>query len=208
MKIEVKYTKKNATVDAIIALATSALEELELSADIAQIEDAALEGGIAVAVDDYPLPVQADGDAYPKWLIEAGILRALKPKGLLVLCVANSARSQIGEGIARMLAPADVRVQSAGSDPTSPRPEAIAVLAEVGVDASGHTSKNVADIDPKTVDTVITLCDAESCPVFLGKAYRLHWGLPDPGGDDEESRMAAFRSVRKELIKRFKVVFG
>ena len=208
MKIEVKYTEKKAVADSIVSLAGFVLEELELSADIAQINHSAVAGGVEVTVDDYTLPAQTDGDAYPRWLVEAAILRALKPRGLLVLCVANSARSQIGEGIARMLAPADVLVQSAGADPTSPRPEAIAVLKEVGVDASWHTSKNVADIDPKTVDTVITLCDAESCPVFFGKAYRLHWGLPDPGGDDEQSRIAAFRSVREELIKRFKVVFS
>jgi arsenate reductase (thioredoxin) len=140
----------------------------------------------------------------PKWMVEAAALRALNPKGLLFLCVANSARSQIGEGVARLMAPSDVKVQSAGSHPTGVRPEAAAVLAELGIDTSTHTSKNVSEIDPETVDTVITLCAEEACPVFLGQAHRLHWGLPDPAAveGDDETRLDAFRSVRDELRKR------
>lgn len=142
-----------------------------------------------------------------QWLMEAGILRALKPKGLLFLCVANSARSQIGEGIARALAPVEVRVQSAGSAPTSVRPEAQTVLWELGIDTSAHRSKNVSEIDPSTVDTVITLCGEEECPLFLGNAYRLHWGLPDPAGvqGSQATRLAAFRWVRDELKKRLAI---
>jgi len=148
--------------------------------------------------------------APPKWLIEAGILRALGPKGLLFLCVANSARSQIGEGIARKLDPSDVKVQSAGSRPTGIRPEAIEVLSEFGIDASKHSSKNVSEIDPASVDTVITLCGEEECPLFSGKAYRLHWSLSDPASvdGDLETRLNAFRQVRDELKKRLSFVFS
>ena len=108
-----------------------------------------------------------------------------------------------------MLAPQDVRVQSAGSHPTSVRPEAVAVLSELGIDTSGHSSKNVSEIDPATVDTVITLCAEEECPVFLGKAHRIHWGLPDPASveGNDLARIGAFRQVRDELHKRLAVVF-
>ena len=109
----------------------------------------------------------------------------------------------------RLLAPKGVRVQSAGSRPTHVRPEAVAVLAEAGIDTSQHTSKQVSDIDPATVDTVITLCGEEECPVFFGKAYRLHWGLPDPAAvkGAEQERLAAFRGVRDELRRRLEQVF-
>lgn len=148
--------------------------------------------------------------APPKWLIEAGVLKALGQRGVLFLCVANSARSQIAEGIARMLAPADVRIQSAGSRPTGVRPEAARVLSELGIDMSKHRSKHVADIDPSTVDTVITLCAEEECPLFLGKAHRLHWDMPDPAAIEggEELRFEAFRKVRDELRRRLDAVFG
>ena len=122
-------------------------------------------------------------------------------QGILFLCVANSARSQMAEGIARSLAPSGVKIWSAGSRPTSVRPEAIAVLQEIGIDISGPSSKSVAEIPAAEVDTVITLCAEEECPVFLGKARRLHWGLPDPAaaGGSEEERLAAFRKTRDEL---------
>ena len=118
----------------------------------------------------------------PEWLVEAAVLRALAPRGVLFLCVANSARSQLAEGIARSLAPAGVTVWSAGSQPTRVRPEAIAALAEIGIDITAHRSKSVSEIPADQVDTVITLCGEEECPVFLGRARRLHWGLPDPAG--------------------------
>ncbi len=125
-------------------------------------------------------------------------------KGILFLCVANSARSQMAEGIARKLFPSDVKVWSAGSRPTRVRPEAIAVLQEIGIDISAHRSKAVAEVPAAEVDTVITLCGEEECPLFLGKAERLHWGLPDPAAvtESEAARLAAFREVRAELQTR------
>jgi protein-tyrosine-phosphatase len=130
-------------------------------------------------------------------------------KGILFLCVANSARSQMAEGIARSLAPPGIRIWSAGSNPTTVRPEAIRVLREIGIDISSHRSKPVAEIPPAEVDTVITLCAEEACPVFLGKAKRLHWGLPDPAAvsSSEAEHMDAFRKTRDELFRRISKCF-
>ena len=78
---------------------------------------------------------QGTHGAAPRWLLEAAVLRALQPRHLLFLCVANSARSQLAEGLARSLAPSGVRISSAGSQPGQLRPEAAQVLAELGIDA-------------------------------------------------------------------------
>ena len=144
------------------------------------------------------------------WRTEAADLRAMHPRHILFLCVANSARSQMAEGIARSLAPQGVTVSSAGSAPASVRPQAIQALKEIGIDVSGHRSRGLDSIDAGSVDAVITLCAEEICPVFLGKAHRVHWGLPDPAASTgpEEIRLNAFRSVRDELLRRLKVVFG
>ena len=144
------------------------------------------------------------------WRTEAAELRAKFPRHILFLCVANSARSQMAEGIARSLAPQGVKISSAGSSPASIRPQAIQILNEIGIDISGHRSKGLNSIDAGSVDAVITLCAEEVCPVFLGKAHRVHWGLPDPAGitGTEEIRLDAFRSVRDELLRRLKVLFG
>jgi arsenate reductase len=116
----------------------------------------------------------------------------------------------MAEGLARTMAPAGVKVWSAGSRPTSVRPEAIVVLAELGIDIAHHRSKAVAEIPPDAVDTVITLCGEEECPVFLGRATRLHWGLPDPAAAEgtEAERLAAFRAVRDELRRRIAGLLG
>ncbi|HCF57668.1 MAG TPA: low molecular weight phosphatase family protein [Myxococcales bacterium] len=131
-------------------------------------------------------------------------------KGVLFLCVANSARSQMAEGIGRSLAPAGTKVWSAGSRPTSVRTEAIAALREIGIDISAQRSKAVAEIPAAEVDTVITLCGEEECPVFLGRATRLHWALADPAAvvGAEADRLAAFRSVRDELRTRIAAIFA
>src|SRR5690606_29919357 len=82
---------------------------------------------------------------------------AMKP-GLLFLCVANSARSQMAEGLARARFGDRFVVQSAGSHPTQVNPWAIEVMAELGIDLVAQRSKSVDEIDPATVDTVVTLC--------------------------------------------------
>jgi arsenate reductase len=147
-------------------------------------------------------------DGCPEWMLEAALMRELRPQHILFLCVANSARSQLAEGIARSLAPDGERVSSAGSVPTSVRPQAVAVLREVGIDISHHTSGYIDDVQ-RPVHAVVTLCAEEACPVWLEKAWRLHWALPDPAGVEgsDEEKLAAFRAVRDELVVRLGVLF-
>ncbi len=169
--------------------------------------EAALTPEGTLLVDGALVPAVEDG--YPDWLLEAVALRTLAPEHVLFLCVANSARSQMAEGLARALAPARVRVSSAGSQPSSVRPQAVAALREMGIDISRQVSKGVDEVSGD-VDTVITLCAEEVCPAWLGSARRLHWGLPDPAGagDSSEEELQAFRRVRDELHTRLAVLFG
>jgi arsenate reductase len=131
-------------------------------------------------------------------------------KSILFLCVANSARSQMAEGLARMICGSRVAVQSAGSEPSLVNPYAIEVMAELGVDLTTHSSKSVQTIDPQSVGTVITLCAEEVCPAFLGQARRLHWPIPDPASKDptltREELLTRFRTARDTLrgmLERF-----
>lgn len=132
------------------------------------------------------------------------------PTSILFLCVANSARSQMAEGLARARLGDRVRVQSAGSAPTTVNPYAIEVMAEIGIDLAGHRSKSVETIDPATVDTVITLCADEVCPVFLGAAARRHWPIDDPASRDpalaRDQHLARFRAARDQLAGRIEVL--
>lgn len=124
---------------------------------------------------------------------------------ILFLCVANSARSQLAEGLARRLFPG-LRIQSAGSRPSQVNPHALEVLREVGIDATDQRSKSVQSIDPASVSLVITLCAEEVCPVFMGSVERLHWPLPDPASEDPsldgEALRARFREAREEIQRR------
>ncbi len=104
------------------------------------------------------------------------------PTRVLFLCTHNSARSQMAEGLLRALGGDRFEVASAGTEATAVRPEAFAVMREIGIDLSGQTSKTLERYLDKPFDLVITVCDAaaESCPVFLGARRRLHWSFPDP----------------------------
>jgi arsenate reductase (thioredoxin) len=124
-------------------------------------------------------------------------------KRVLILCTGNSARSQMAEGLLRHDAGERFAVESAGTKPSAVRPEAIAVMRELGIDITGHRSKSVEEFAGRNFDAVITVCDSahESCPVFFGSAKRLHHSFEDPAALDgpEEERLAAFRRVRDQL---------
>jgi arsenate reductase (thioredoxin) len=125
---------------------------------------------------------------------------------VLFLCTHNSARSQMAEGLLRHLAGDRFEVYSAGTEATSVRPEAIKVMAEIGVDISGQESKTLDRYLDEPFDCVVTVCDdaREACPVFPGAKTRLHWSFRDPSratGSDEE-RLGVFRAVRDEILGR------
>ncbi len=122
---------------------------------------------------------------------------------VLILCTGNSARSQMAEGLLRHDAGDRFTVESAGTNPSDVRPEAIAVMNELGIDITSHRSKHVDEFEGQDFDCVLTVCDnaKESCPVFFGKARRLHRSFSDPAAIEgsEERRLGAFRKVRDEL---------
>ena len=124
-------------------------------------------------------------------------------KRVLILCTGNSARSQMAEGLLRHDAGDRFEVESAGTKPSSVRPEAVAAMKDLGIDISGHRSKSVEEFNGQKFDYVITVCDSarESCPVFFGEAKRLHRDFEDPAALDAsgEERLALFRRVRDEL---------
>ena len=130
-----------------------------------------------------------------------------KPR-LLVLCTGNSARSQMAEGLLRHRIGDKYEVFSAGTKPTSVRPEAIEVMRETGIDISSHRSKSVEEFVGQEFAYVITVCDnaRESCPVFPGKTQRIHWSFEDPAAaqGSEEERKAVFRQIRDQIANRIR----
>jgi arsenate reductase (thioredoxin) len=129
---------------------------------------------------------------------------------VVFLCVANSARSQMAEGWARSVFGSDIGVASAGSRPSVVNPLAVEVMAEVGIDISAQHSKSVDALDWSTVDTVVTLCAEEVCPVVPGHARRLHWPLPDPArllpGETQDQQRDRFRQVRDQIKGRIEIL--
>lgn len=127
---------------------------------------------------------------------------------ILVLCTGNSARSQMAEGLLRQAVGGRYEVHSAGTVPSRVRPEAIAAMRELGIDISGQRSKHVSEFLGLEFRYVITVCDraAETCPVFPGRAERIHWSFPDPAAveGDEAARLEAFRRIRDEIAARVK----
>lgn len=112
----------------------------------------------------------------------------------------------MAEGLLRHDAGNVYEVFSAGTKPSHVRPEAIAVMREVGIDISGHRSKSVDEFAGQDFDYVITVCDnaKESCPLFPAKTKRIHWSIEDPAAaqGSEEELLAAFRRARDELRAR------
>jgi arsenate reductase len=127
---------------------------------------------------------------------------------ILVLCTGNSARSQMGEGLFRDEGGGGYEVSSAGTKPSQVRPEAIAVMREIGIDISGNRSKSVDEFAGQAFDFVVTVCDSarDNCPVLPGATKRIHWSLEDPAAVEgpEDERLAAFRRIRDQLRERVK----
>lgn len=127
----------------------------------------------------------------------------MNKKRVLILCTANSARSQMAEGLLRGDHGKLFEVESAGTRATSVRPEAIQVMAEIGIDISGHRSKDVDEFAGQSFDYVITVCDnaRESCPIYPGQTNRIHRGFEDPAAvhGTEDDRLSSFRLVRDRI---------
>lgn len=127
---------------------------------------------------------------------------------ILFLCVANSARSQLAEGLAKAMFGDKVEIESAGSEPSGVvQPWAIKVLAEDGIDISQNTSKSFEDLPVeflKSLDYVITLCAEEVCPAIITKAKRLHWPIQDPASATEADKRQAFLRARDLVRVRLK----
>ena len=107
------------------------------------------------------------------------------------------------------MAPAGTPIASAGSDPASLNPFAVAAMAEVGLDISEHYAKPIDSIDSATVATVITLCAEEVCPVFPGSVQRMHWPFDDPAAatGSEADKLVQFRRVREQIQTRLEQFF-
>ncbi len=127
----------------------------------------------------------------------------MSKKRVLFLCTANSARSQMAEALVNHDMGDRYEAFSAGTSPTTPRPEALKVLAEIGIDHSRARSKSLDEFADRTFDQVITLCDGanETCPVFFGGVRHAHLGFEDPGAasGSAEEVLAAFRRVRDQI---------
>ena len=124
-------------------------------------------------------------------------------KTVLILCTGNSARSQMAEGLLRHDAGDRFDVASAGTHPSRVRPEAIAVMREIGIEISGHRSKSVDEFATRDFDYVLTVCDhaKETCPIFPGHGIRLHHNFEDPAAVEGSNgdKLAAFRRVRDQV---------
>jgi arsenate reductase (thioredoxin) len=130
-------------------------------------------------------------------------------KKILVLCTGNSARSQMGEGLFRAAGGERFEVFSAGTKPSAVRPEAIAVMNEIGIDISNHRSKSVDEFSGQVFDYVVTVCDnaRDNGPVFPAGTERMHWSFEDPAAvqGNEQERLAAFRRIRDQMRTRVMV---
>ncbi len=124
-------------------------------------------------------------------------------KKILILCTGNSARSQMAEGLLKHICADEFEVHSAGTKPSIVRPEAVKVLAEIGIDISKNRSKSVDEFTNQNIDYVLTVCDnaKESCPYFPAQTKLIHHSFADPAEveGDEETRLSAFRRARDQI---------
>ena len=134
----------------------------------------------------------------------------MNPEKVLFICTHNSARSQMAEGMLRAWGGGAFEAFSAGTHATEVRPEAVAVMTEIGIDISSHRSKNLDAYQGEHFEWVITVCDQarRECPVFPGAEQTAHWGIDDPSEieGDEAARLAAFRKARDELRSRVRML--
>ena len=132
-------------------------------------------------------------------------------KKILILCTGNSARSQMAEGLLKHITESRYDVYSAGTKPSIVRREAIAVLAEIGIDISANRSKSVAEFVDEKIDYVLTVCDnaRENCPYFPAQTKIVHHSFEDPAEvtGAEETRLDAFRKIRDEIKNYFESDF-
>lgn len=127
---------------------------------------------------------------------------------ILFMCVANSARSQLAEGLAKSILPS-AEIRSAGSHPGKLNPYAVTAMKEIGLDISNHYSKSIDDLPPKFIvgiDYIITLCAEEVCPTMVApRAKKLHWPFPDPATKEplsESEALKRFRDARDSIRAR------
>jgi protein-tyrosine-phosphatase len=125
---------------------------------------------------------------------------------VLFLCTGNSSRSQMAEALLRRLAGDAVRVSSAGSHPKAVHPDAVAAMAELGIDLTGARAKHLDEFVGQRFDYVITLCDRvrEVCPDFPGQPEPVHWSIPDPAREREG--YPAFQRTAAELAGRVRLL--
>ncbi|QNL49813.1 arsenate reductase ArsC [Olivibacter sp. SDN3] len=131
-------------------------------------------------------------------------------KKILVLCTGNSCRSQIAEAYLKHFAEGKAEIYSAGVETHGVNPRAIAIMKEVSIDISSHTSNNIDEYAGINFDYVITVCDnaRERCPYFPSRAIKLHHNFSDPAKavGTEAKIMEQFRNVR-ERIKQYSQEF-
>ena len=131
-----------------------------------------------------------------------------KKRKIIFICTGNACRSQIAEALLRNLASDKFSVFSAGSHPSQVHPMSVAVMEEVGIDISHHTSDPISDYVDHGIDVVITVCDnaKQACPVFPGNVEHIHWSIEDPfnGWDFDPLDLDNFRKVREEINLRIK----
>jgi len=129
-----------------------------------------------------------------------------KPVHILFLCVANSARSQLAEGLAKSIFGNEAVIESAGSEPSGKvQPWAVEILKEDNIDISKNWSKSTDQLSADflaNLNYVITLCAEEVCPTLPSRAKRLHWPIKDPGNVPEEKKAEAFRAARVEIKEK------
>ena len=172
------------------------------TADLAGLRRGLAATGLALHPGVQLVSPPAHGDSSP------GIATAR----VLFLCTGNSARSQLAEALARTRSRAGIEAFSAGSKPKALHPNALRVLRERGIDATGHHSKHLDVYAETRFDRVITLCDRvrEVCPEFPGHPEAIHWSIPDPAasGEDDEATYPAFERTADELETRIGFLLG